>query len=602
MASLWRYPVKGLGGESLTGAAVSERGFRFDRLLGLAHDRVPIEPFGSWTTYEAFHALDGRPDLGGFAARMIAGVAGQLGHGVEIASPAGDHLTLRLTEAGDLAEAPGSAETVSNWFSTPAGTARMVSSGDHLWDFADAPISVINLATIRDLGRASGLSLDPRRFRANVYVDGLDPWSEFDLVGGRARIGDAVIEFLRPIERCRATAVDPDDGSTAINVPGVLASHFGHIYCGVYARVVQPGRISVGMHLTLGKGSTPDLHRQGLGNEDIAGSPRWASVVTTYAASTRARAVELSDPYGALQRANPGQHVRLHRVEHGTPGWRNYTLSKIGSPTRISVEQHPDGRMSPWVTALTAGDRVLITGPFGDAVVKGDSHDDLVLLVAGIGVTPALAIVHALADLRSTRRVEVVYVVRELGDLVHWKELQTAMASLRNARLHVFVTGERASPTPYRQGRPTSADIGALVSDPHATSVHICGPAGFLRDMRTAVHSAGVPVSNVHFDAFYSPRPVDLTPRPAPVPGPFDVTFSRTGLHATWTSDDGTLLDVAEASGLRPAASCRAGACGTCAAHVDGTTSYLLDPVAEPADGSVLLCCAVPTSDALIDL
>jgi ferredoxin len=131
----------------------------------------------------------------------------------------------------------------------------------------------------------------------------------------------------------------------------------------------------------------------------------------------------------------------------------------------------------------------------------------------------------------------------------------------------------------------------------------VCGSVEFGADMRAALVASGVPSTSVHQEAFYSPPPAHR-PRHDPVaPGPFAVRFAEAGAAATWTADTGTLLDVAEADGLTPPVDCRTGACNVCATGLmRGTTAYTTPPMVPPPEGTVLICCAVPTSDVTLAL
>ncbi|MEU9918578.1 MOSC domain-containing protein [Streptomyces sp. NPDC051001] len=602
LADIGRYPVKGLGGETLDEAFLGPDGLRFDRLLGLANDVIPLQSFGSWTSYEAFHALDTRPDLGGYSARISG--PGTADAEVALRARDGEELRLRLREDGSLDDDEFAASRIQQWFGSPGRTAHLVSSGSHLWDFADAPISIINLATVHDIARVAKTPLDPRRFRANLYVDGLPPWAEFGLLGTRLRIGEVDLEVLRPIERCRATAVDPATGNTEVNVPGILASHFGHPYCGVYAQVRTPGSLKVGDHTYVGPRRALTYVSQGLSQTEMASAPRIASVTSVHRPAVNATSIEFADPSPALAAARPGQYLRVHRTDLDAPGWRNYTISRAGDgPARITAEHREGGVVSPWLAALREDEQVLVTGPFGDAVIDAEADRTLLVLTAGIGITPALAMAHALAAARSERRVDFVHVVRDLGSLPHWDELQQAAARLNRGRLHLYVTRPRPEDTvpEHHPGRPDGTLITGILTDPASTEVHLCGPTSFVNDMRAAITAAGVPANSIRYDAFYSPRTVDITPRPAPHAGPFHVTYQASGATAKWSPESGTLLDLAESQGLTLPACCRAGVCGTCAATVHGRTAYLVDPLVEPRDGQVLLCCSVPTADLVVD-
>ncbi|WP_093622855.1 2Fe-2S iron-sulfur cluster-binding protein [Streptomyces sp. 3213.3] len=122
----------------------------------------------------------------------------------------------------------------------------------------------------------------------------------------------------------------------------------------------------------------------------------------------------------------------------------------------------------------------------------------------------------------------------------------------------------------HNPGRPDGTRSTGILTDPASTEVHLCGPAPFVTDMRAAVQAAGVPANSIRYDVFYSPRTVDITPRPAPHTGPFQVTYKSSGVTAKWSPEAGTFLELAESQGLTLSASCRAGVCGTCAATVHG--------------------------------
>ncbi len=177
LADIGRYPVKGLGGESLAQAEIGQHGIRWDRAFAMSTTRIPLEEFGTWTSYEAFHALDARPDLGGHSATILE--TGSGGATLELRHRDGTSLALRVTPDGRVVTDENTVATIQSWFAGPGARAELISSGTHLWDVAYASVSIINLATIREISTAAGVPLDHRRFRANLYIDGLAPWDEF---------------------------------------------------------------------------------------------------------------------------------------------------------------------------------------------------------------------------------------------------------------------------------------------------------------------------------------------------------------------------------------------------------------------------------------
>lgn len=107
-------------------------------------------------------------------------------------------------------------------------------------------VSIINLASLRDLETRIGKKLHPLRFRANIYVEGWPPFAELGMAGARIKVGDAVLEGLKRIDRCAATHVDPLTAERDLDVVGALRAAYGHIDCGLYANVVQSGEVTDG--------------------------------------------------------------------------------------------------------------------------------------------------------------------------------------------------------------------------------------------------------------------------------------------------------------------------------------------------------------------
>ena len=191
--------------------------------------------------------------------------------------------------------------------STPALRARR-QGGLGWWDFDDAPLSLINQETVRALSRKAGKSWT-RCARGNLYLDGLPAWREFAWVGRRVRIGAEVeLEILRPIERCKATSIDPTSARADLNLPALLAGGEGHIYCGVYARVLRAGRVHVGDAITLAEAAGPALAAP---PADAAHPlapppaqwPRYAQVVGRVRESAEVDSFWLRDPLARLRPA-----------------------------------------------------------------------------------------------------------------------------------------------------------------------------------------------------------------------------------------------------------------------------------------------------------
>jgi len=127
------------------------------------------------------------------------------------------------------------------------GNPRIVgTAGAELSDCGLPVLSLINLATVRDLERVARRPVDPMRFRANIYIDDMPPWAEFDLVGKSVRVGQARMQGLSRIDRCGATNVNPETAERDMQIPKLLQSGFGHVDCGIYLSVTGAGSIETG--------------------------------------------------------------------------------------------------------------------------------------------------------------------------------------------------------------------------------------------------------------------------------------------------------------------------------------------------------------------
>lgn len=242
LAQIWRHPIKGIGAERL-----ARVGLRVDRPLPLDRAWAVLEEGGE--------AADGwRP-----CRNFLRGAKGPSLMAVT-ARTDGDTIHLSHPDRPDLMvepDAEGAAPALFAWLDPiypaerrgPAALVRAPETG--MMDTNFASVSVLNLSSLRALGQKLGQSLDPRRFRGNLWLDGLAPWEEFDLVGKRLRIGEAELEVIEPITRCRATEANPETGRRDANTLAALEDGWGHTDFGVYAMVRRAGRITEGDEVAL---------------------------------------------------------------------------------------------------------------------------------------------------------------------------------------------------------------------------------------------------------------------------------------------------------------------------------------------------------------
>ena len=127
-----------------------------------------------------------------------------------------------------------------------ARPAAVVRGGVAMTDSDFPSVSVLSLASLAALSKQMGTDLSIHRWRANLWLEGASPWAEWDWIGQRFRLGDAVLEVVERITRCTATTVDPETGMVQGNTLAALETGYGHQDFGIYARVIEGGEIALG--------------------------------------------------------------------------------------------------------------------------------------------------------------------------------------------------------------------------------------------------------------------------------------------------------------------------------------------------------------------
>jgi ferredoxin-NADP reductase len=240
-----------------------------------------------------------------------------------------------------------------------------------------------------------------------------------------------------------------------------------------------------------------------------------------------------------------------------------------------------------------------------------------VLLSAGIGATPVLAMLHALAAARSSRPVFWLHAARDAQHHPFAAEVRRLMSGLTNGRQYVCYSrpgshdrvGEDFDAAGHLSGSVFNA-----VSVPREADIYICGPNRFMADMKETLATFGVARARIHTEVFNGGEPltpgvVGASARPPHLPddeantGPL-VSFARSGIAAHWrASAYQSILELAEACDVPVRWSCRTGVCHNCESGlVSGAVAYGPEPLDQPADGNLLICCSQPTNDVVIDL
>ncbi|PZR34960.1 MOSC domain-containing protein [Caulobacter segnis] len=243
IASLYRHPVKGFTPERLA-SAVLEAGacFPCDRLYAVEDGPSGFDPAApQHISKMKFTVLAKIPAV----ARVRTAYDETSG---ALSAKAEGYPDF----AGDLRVAEGRAAFeawLAAFLGEEANGPLRVIEGPGAHRFMDSKsgfVSVVNLASVRDLGQRLGRELDPLRFRANLYVEGWPAWVENDWTGRALAIGGATAEVLKPIVRCAATHVDPDTGARDADLVKALFDNYGHMFCGIYLAVTKGGAVREG--------------------------------------------------------------------------------------------------------------------------------------------------------------------------------------------------------------------------------------------------------------------------------------------------------------------------------------------------------------------
>lgn len=327
--------------------------------------------------------------------------------------------------------------------------------------------------------------------------------------------------------------------------------------------------------------------------------------------STTIRSLYLEPDDGVgLMAHQAGQHLPIRiKVEDGErPLVRSYTLSS--APTdglyRISVKK--DGVASRHLHGLKPGDRIEARAPAGSFTIDGTERRPAVLIGAGVGITPILAMLkHVVAESRRKRRTRPTWVfqaARSLEERAFDREIADLVAKGEgNIRL------VRALSQPATAIESQDYDIAGRIDLTHLKATlpfddydfYLCGPAAFTQSLYDGLRALNIADARIHAEAFglssLTRRP-DGGSAPTMEPAanaPVHVVFAKSSKEARWQPGEGTLLDLAEARGLNPDYGCRNGSCGTCRTPVlEGKVTYPSQPSFPVAEGEALICCAVP--------
>lgn len=249
IASLYRYPVKGLSPERLTSAQLEANAyFPGDRLFAIENGPSGFDPAEPVHQPKIKYLMLMRHEALATLRTRYDDPSGEL-----VIARDGEEVLRADTQT---AAGQGAISAFFEAFMPEAlrGQPRLLRApaGYRFTDSRSGFVSLINLASVADLEKRIGSAVDPLRFRGNIMIEGLAPWSELDLVGRELTTASGVkLQVIKRIERCAATNVDPQTGARDLQLPKALMTAFGHVDCGIYCQIIAGGRVAEGERFDL---------------------------------------------------------------------------------------------------------------------------------------------------------------------------------------------------------------------------------------------------------------------------------------------------------------------------------------------------------------
>ena len=325
---------------------------------------------------------------------------------------------------------------------------------------------------------------------------------------------------------------------------------------------------------------------------------------------------------GALELFKAGQYIpiRLGSTKDNEPIDRHYTLSNTPNQKyyRISVKREIDGQASnalhdsPILSTLGVG------SPAGDFVIP-DNQRDIVMISAGVGITPMIAMLENLIEniesckssAQTPKQVWFFQAARNIQEQAFTRKL----IELNNAHdwLHVYFNySEPVKSTVlekaklyYQSGKRLAVSSLSEILPFAAYDFFLCGPDKFMQSIYTGLRDIGIQRRYIHYEFFgegmlIHENDIDQSIQ---LPNQATVEFAKTNIEEQWQKQDGSLLKFSESLGLTPKNNCRSGKCGTCSVRlIEGNVFYPVKPVIKPADGHALICCSYPAKDSRLIL
>ena len=500
------------------------------------------------------------------------------------------------------------------------------------------------------------------QFGENFTVEGM--LDEHIHVGDRFRIGTALFEVSQPRVPCYKLAMK-------MGVEGFYAQLLKSGRPGFYFRVLEEGDVGAGDEIRLVESDPIVVTVREVSNllyfqkDDLDGvrnalrikalSPGWVQSFKTrlQKAEAGSKAKEqfrtlvvtqkvpesetITSFYLVPEDGNPldpflpGQFLPLKLDIPGQfrPVLRTYSLSDAPQKNhyRLTIKResappnqpdaYPGVSSTYFHDSVEVGAKLLAKAPRGRFFLDPEGETPVVLLSAGVGLTPLISMLNATLESGSRRPTWFIHGSRNGRTHAMGKSVREIALAHDNVDVHIRYSQPTEEDVVGRdyddRGHVDAAVVAQLIGETKADcDFFLCGPTPFLKSLFDGLLEWGVPEHRIHYEFF---GPASALKGRERVSGPkrragalecseeIEVTFSRSGVSAKWNPSFESILDLAEANGLSPDYSCRSGVCQTCMSDLqEGEVEYVLEPLDPPDRGSVLICCSKPKTNVIVDL
>ena len=589
------YPIKSAAGLSVEQAYVTLEGLLGDRRFMLAKANGM---FISARTHPRLQRIQATPVAGGLDVSYGDSLL-KVRHSEFLQQP------VNTTVWDDTFSAWSTHPDYDAWFSDVLGEAlQFIWLGEHsdryreklhtTVSFADGyPLLLISEASLADLNLRADAKLVMAQFRPNIVVSAKRAFAEDGW--RRIRIGEVEFVVAKPCSRCVMTTIKPGSEDFNANKEPLATllryrhGEDGEVYFGQNLIAVNEGVIRQDDPLEVLEYASAAIYADGAPKRRklvcVAREALTPDIETYWLAASDGK---------TLPSYQAGQHLPLAVDINGQRYGRYYTLSSTPTEANryaISVKRQPEGVVSNWLYQhFQPGDSLLAHTPSGDFILAEAQR--YLLLSAGSGITPMLAMVRTLAAQRQLTDVYFLHVCRSQADIPAAAELAQLSAEHPGLKVQFILSqGEKG------EGCRLSLGHLAAITELQQRSTYLCGPAGFMQQARSWLLALGLPATQLQQEYFASPHSEDVSRETL-------ILTIQIGERSFSGNNQRDLLTQAEQQGINLPWSCRAGICGSCKQQLlSGEVEQPQAPAlsaAEQAAGTVLACCCVPLTDVVL--